>query len=107
MYKDTPFGLYKYGYIEDIDGINEKNIYEYYEELISKCKIDIFVSGDLEEEKIAEIIYKNPNIQRLNERTPEYNQKNAEFNKHQEREIIEKADVTQGNLILGLSIRRK
>ena len=72
-----------------------------------KCKIDIFVSGDLEEEKIAEIIYKNPNIQRLNERTPEYNQKNAEFNKHQEREIIEKADVTQGNLILGLSIRRK
>ena len=107
MYKDTPFGLYKYGYIEDIEGINEKNIYEYYEELISKCKIDIFVSGNVDEEKIANIIYKNPNIQKLNEREPEYNQKNAEFNKHQEREIVEKADVTQGNLILGLSIRRK
>lgn len=107
MYKDTPFGLYKYGYIEDIAGINEKNIYEYYEELISKCKIDIFVSGDVKAEKIADIICKNPNIQRLNERQPEYNQRNVEFKKHQEREIIEKADVTQGNLIMGLSIRRE
>ena len=107
MYKDTPFGLYKYGYIEDIEGINEKNIYEYYQKLISECKIDIFVSGDVKEEKISDIIYKNPNIQKLNEREPKYNKRNAEFNKHQEREIIEKADVTQGNLILGLAIRRK
>lgn len=107
MYKGTPFGLYKYGYIEDLDGIDEKNLYEYYKELISKCKIDIFVSGDVEEAKIEDIISKNANIQKLNERCAEYNKNNAEFEKHQEREIIEKADVTQGNLVLRIIYSEK
>lgn len=104
MYKNTPFGLYKYGYIEDIQEINETNLYEYYKKLISECKIDIFISGDVEETKIIDIISKNSNIQKLNERDAEYNKSNAQFEKHQERQIIETADVTQGNLVLGLSI---
>lgn len=104
MYKDTPFGLFKYGYIEDIAKINEVNLYEYYKELISECKIDIFISGDVEESNIIETIKKNENIQKLNEREPIYNKKNFPFEKHKEREIIENADVTQGNLVLGLSI---
>ena len=29
MYKDKPFGLYKFGYIEDLDKIDGKNLYEY------------------------------------------------------------------------------
>ena len=64
MYKNIPFGLYKYGYIEDIDSINENNIYEYYQKLISESKIDIFVSGDIEEEKIIEAIKNNKNIKK-------------------------------------------
>ena len=47
MYQNEPYGLYKYGYIEDLENINEKNLYETYLDLISKCKIDIFLSGDL------------------------------------------------------------
>ncbi len=30
MYKNKPFGLYKFGYVEDLKDINEKNLYEYY-----------------------------------------------------------------------------
>ena len=30
MYKDKPFGLYKFGYIEDLESINSKNLYQYY-----------------------------------------------------------------------------
>ena len=41
MYKNEPYGLYKYGYIEDLDNTNEKNLYEYYINLINQCKIDI------------------------------------------------------------------
>ena len=51
MYKGKPFGLYKYGYIEDIDEINPSNLYEYYKKLLSECKIDIFISGNIEKEK--------------------------------------------------------
>ena len=57
MYKDQPFGLYKYGYVEDMKDINEKNLYEYYQQLINECKIDIFVSGIIDEE--TENIIKN------------------------------------------------
>ena len=47
--KNEPFGLYKYGYVEDLKDINEKNLYEYYLELIETCKIDIYVSGIVDE----------------------------------------------------------
>ena len=30
MYKDKPYGLYKFGYVEDLVKIDEKNLYEYY-----------------------------------------------------------------------------
>jgi len=107
MYKDKPFGLFKYGYIKDIDGINQNNLYEYYKKLLSECKIDIFVSGDIEEEKIIQLIKNNENIQSLNERTPIYETKNNKLEKKKTKEIIESADVTQGNLILGLSIEEE
>ncbi len=104
MFKGTPFGLYKYGYIEDIDKIDEKNLYEHYQKLISECKIDIFVSGDIDTNNVIQTIKDNKNIQRLNEREADYNQKNMPFEKHHEREIVESLDVTQGNLNIGLSI---
>lgn len=104
MYKDTPFGLYKYGYIEDIDMINESNLYEYYKKLISECKIDIFISGDVNEDSIINIINKDENIEQINKREPVYNKQSIPVQKREEKEIIEKLDVTQGNLVLGLSI---
>jgi len=104
MYKDKPFGLYKYGYIEDIEGLNSVNLYEYYKKLLAECKIDIFISGDVDEEKIKNIISENINIQKLNERIPIYQTKNIMLGTKEEKEIVEKLDVTQGNLILGLSI---
>ena len=104
MYRDKPYGLYQYGYIEDIDEINANNLYEYYKKLLSECKIDIFVSGKIDESKVLEDIQNNESIQKLNERDPQFEQKNIPLGAKEEREIEEKADVTQGNLILGLRI---
>lgn len=104
MYKNTPFGLYKYGYVEDLQEIDEINLYKHYQQLISECKIDIFVSGNLSKERIFKIIKENHNIQELPAREPVFNQKNRLFERHEEREIIEKLEVTQGNLVLGLYI---
>ena len=72
MYKDEPFGLYKFGYIEDLESIDAKNLYEYYTQLLNNCKIDIFVSGEIGDD-INQLIMQNENIQRLKDRTPEYN----------------------------------
>ena len=106
MYKDEPFGLYKFGYIEDMDNINENNLYDQYKKLREECKIDIFVSGDVNE-NIEEILNNNENIKELNEREPKYVTNNVNQNKSknvEEKTIIENMDVTQGKLVLGLDV---
>ena len=68
MYKDKPYGLYKYGYIEDLEKITAQDLYEYYRKMISECKIDIFVSGNIDE--IETIVNQNENVQKLEDREP-------------------------------------
>ncbi len=104
MYKNEPFGLYKYGYVEDLNNIDEKNLYEYYIELINKCKIDIFVSGLLDNQ-VEEMIKNNQNINKLKERNPEFimpeiRSKIAE----KENTVQESMEVTQGKLVIGLDL---
>lgn len=104
MYKDKPFGLYKYGYVEDLENINSENLYEYYKKMISECKIDIFISGEVDE-SAKQIVMENENIKKLNERQPIYNKKSEKAdNIEQERVIEEKMDVSQGKLIIGLEV---
>ena len=104
MYKNEPFGLYKYGYVEDLNNIDEKNLYEYYIELINNCKIDIFVSGILDYE-VEKMIKNNQNINKLKERNsefimPEIKSKIAE----KENTVQESMEVTQGKLVIGLDL---
>jgi len=68
MYKNEPFGLYRYGYVRDLKEINEKNLYEQYIKLIDEAKIDIFISGEFENDNVNEIINNNEYINKLNER---------------------------------------
>ena len=102
MYKNEPYGLYKYGYVEDLNAINEVDLYNYYLKLISNCKIDIFISGfnttNLNENEI---------LANLAPRTANYikitnNWINSKIN--EPKEVIEKMDVTQGKLMMGMDI---
>ena len=103
MYKDEQYGLYKYGYIEDLENITPKNLYEYYKKMISECKIDIFVSGNIEE--VKDIVEKNENIQKLQEREANYKINKIETKEIvQEKEIKEEMDVTQGKIVIGLDL---
>lgn len=54
--KNKPYSYNSYGYIEDLDKINEKNLYEYYKKMLNENYIDIFVVGEINEEKIKKII---------------------------------------------------
>ena len=104
MYKDQPYGLYKYGYVEDMKDINEKNLYEYYQQLINKCKIDIFVSGIIDEET-ENIIKNNENVIKLKDREPQYNEPEIKAKKSEkENDVQESMDVTQGKLIIGMDL---
>ena len=104
MYKNEPFGLYKFGYVEDLKDINEKNLYEYYLELIKTCKIDIYISG-IVDENIHNIIKQNENIEKLQERKPDFKEFELTKKENEEaKEIQESMEVTQGKLIIGLNV---
>ena len=106
MYKEKPYSLYKYGKTEDLEKINEENLYEQYQKLKNNCKIDIFASGEIIE-NISEEILNNNFIKELNERKPKYIVNNLETRKKekvQEKVVQESMDVAQGKLILGMDI---
>lgn len=103
MYKDKPYGLYKYGYIEDLESITPQDLYNYYQEMISQCKIDIFVSGNIDD--VTSIVEQNENIQKLQEREPNYKINKVEVKEEaQEKEVVEEMDVTQGKITIGLDL---
>lgn len=106
MYKNEPFGLYEYGYIEDLKNINENNLYEYYEEFLNNCKIDIFVSGNINEKEIEDTIKSNKNINKLLPRNPEFIlDSKQDINNIKEQTAEEKMDVSQGKIVIGMSIK--
>ncbi len=108
MYKDKPYGLYKYGDIESLEKIQSHDLYEYYLDFISKCKIDIFISGQVDESIKDEI---SKQLEFLNEREPEYVVNNSESEQKEKREepevVSESMDITQGKLVIGLDITEK
>ncbi len=108
MYPEEPYGIYKYGYVEELDKIDANNLYEQYLKLIQTSKIDIFISGDFEIAEVREIISQNEQFKNLQERTAEYivnNEQTAIKQKAQKVNIQEeKRDVTQGKLVIGMDV---
>ena len=105
MYKDEPTGLFRYGYIEDLENINNKNLYEYYKKLIDECKIDIFISGNLENIDYKKMINDAIENKNIKEREPIFILKQIEAKKEkEEKTVTESMDVQQGKLVIGLDI---
>ena len=105
MYKEKPYGLYKYGYVEDLEKIDSKNLYEAYLDLIKTCKIDIFVSGDFDEKTLEEKVKSNQQISKLEPRKVEYLNEESESSNTQEENIVrENMQISQGKLNIGLDV---
>ena len=107
MYKNKIYGLYKYGYVEDLEKLDGYNLYEYYNKLINSAKIDILVSGNIEEQEVVDITKQNENIKKLQPR-PDIHiigaEKSSKLNNSEEKEIEEKMDITQGKLVIGTDV---
>ena len=105
MYKDEPTGLFRFGYVEDLENINNKNLYEYYKKLIGECKIDIFISGNLENIDYKDMISKAIEARNVGIREPKFILKQIEAKKEKEEKVVtESMDVQQGKLVIGLDI---
>ena len=103
MYKNKPYGLYKFGYIDDLEKITAKDLYEHYKNVISNCKIDIFASGELDD-NIIETVKNDVDIQKLEGRQFEISVDDEKEEINEIKNITDKMDVTQGKLVLGLDV---
>lgn len=53
--KDMPYAYNSYGYKEDLDKLTVKDMEEYYHSIISNDIVDVFVVGDVDNNKIKQI----------------------------------------------------
>ena len=95
MFENDPYGINKNGYIDDLEKINEKNLYDYYKKVIQSAQINLIINGeDADNIKI--------DTEKYNNVTLEENQTKIETRK--EIKIVkEGTDVTQGKLIIGMN----
>ena len=102
MFKDEPYGIYKFGSLEELNKINSKNLYDYYKEMTSSCKISIVINGE-EADKIAISKINIANFEaRVNENeTMEINKTKLAY-RDEPKIINEELEVTQGKLNIGL-----
>lgn len=109
MYQNKPYGLEKYGYIEDFTNITTSNLYQYYQNLIQRAKIDIFVSGKVEKNQVQEMVKQQQQITQLKERNPDYcENSNNEIKEQKEiKTVEERMEVTQGKLVIGMDIKEE
>ena len=101
MYENKAYSIYRYGYVEDLAKITPENLYEAYIKLIHSCKIDIFASGNLQED-LSKKIQESPIIKALPERKVNL-LKEENLSRIPKPKIVEEhREVTQGKLVIGL-----
>ncbi len=108
MYKNSGYGLSKYGNIEELSNINTENLYQRYKEIINTSKIDIIISGKFGKNDIEKQIKENEFVRNIKPRKTNLNSNNY---KTEIKEKIntpqvskEEMEITQGKLVIGLDI---
>ena len=103
MEPETPTSYRSCGYLEDLKKIDEKKLYNYYESMLKKDIIDIFVIGNVKTEQIKKIIEKKFNINTLKRKSESH------FLVPKNRRLFaktykEKTNYNQSQLVMGLKM---
>ena len=92
------------GYLEDLEKINSKNLYKYYETILNSDILDIFVIGNVNEKHIKKVIENNfSNIKTL-KKPSESHFITPKKHKVIPRIIREQQKINQSKLVLGYKI---
>lgn len=67
--KDKPYSYSSYGTLEDLNNINEENLYDYYQSLLKNDLVDVFVVGDVNTKEIKDIFRENFTIKTFHKRS--------------------------------------
>ncbi len=99
MCKNERFGIYELGSVEDLNGIDEKNLYEYYKDVMRTSPIDIFVAGSLKRETIVDTVNRFFDMEPAENIAYPSTEIISEVGEH--KKVEEELPVAQGKLSLG------
>ena len=100
---NADFSINLKGYIEDLNKITRENLYTYYKKFIKCDKIDIFVIGDIEFDKVEKIITEKIHFQ-LNREKDSFKDYQWKEKRKKINEVIENDNTSQSKLSIACRI---
>ncbi|MFD0049375.1 EF-P 5-aminopentanol modification-associated protein YfmF [Actinomycetes bacterium NPDC127524] len=97
MCKNEPYALDASGKMDDLESMTPESLYTYYVQALKNDQIDIYVIGDIQEERTEQLI---KSYIKLEERTP-VSSKSVQKHPGEANEVIETQDIKQGKLNVG------
>ncbi|WP_010282291.1 EF-P 5-aminopentanol modification-associated protein YfmF [Bacillus timonensis] len=98
MCQDEPYHLHVNGRIEDLDSISAESLYNYYQKILAEDEIDLYIIGNVEPEKVKEVVSSAFVFSERSKRTQSETKTKQVVKVN---EVIEKQDVKQGKLNIG------
>lgn len=100
MCKNEPYRFHPLGERAAIDGITPEALVQQYDGWLQQANMDLYVVGDTTLDEVQQLVERAFQLQRTNEAT--YQMKPAVRVKRDVQTVIEKLDVNQGKLNMGL-----
>ncbi len=98
MCKNERYGIYPLGYVEDIEELDEENLYKHYEEILETSPIEIFYVGDINEEIRGEL---DKNFEIKRGEMVEIPEDLLIESVQTKNILVDELDVNQGKLVIG------
>ena len=93
-----------YGYLEDLEKIDEKNLYLYYQEFICKSDVDIYVIGDFNEDEMIKLIKEKLNFKTFKKSKCDINIYHDKI-LNKPKIVIENENINQSKLSIGCKLK--
>lgn len=102
MDKNRPSSYRMVGYLEDLEKINEDNLYTYYKQMLKTNLVDIFVIGDIDFLEITDLIRQNFKLKTLKKQRVPYILEDV---KVKSKRLIAKEEITSNQSKLAIGCR--
>lgn len=103
MGSKMPYSFHNDGYLEDLDSINESNLYEYYQDVLKSDVVDIFICGDVDLIDIKKIISNHFKIKTIKKPGLSHIIEHKKT-RMRNRIVKEKKSINQSQLLIGYKL---
>lgn len=100
MCRNEPYRLHPLGRLEDLPAITPPSLYESYTRWLREAPIDLYVVGDTTLQEVKQLVSESFKMDRSQEAS--YSMKPVLPETRETREVVERLDVSQGKLNMGL-----